>query len=87
MSPQKLKNNATFHSASGCADPKNTPDLPWRSVRLVQQGMKFFYNLFRKKVLSELEKNGNVIFHSRLRIKVELIRENGRNTSNTGSKG
>ena len=37
--------------------------------------------------MSELEKNGSASFDSPLRMKVELIRrENGRNTSNTGSK-
>ena len=28
MRPQKLKNNPTYQSASGCTDPKIAPDLP-----------------------------------------------------------
>ena len=31
MRPQKLKNNPTCPSPSGCADPKIDPDLPRRS--------------------------------------------------------
>ena len=45
-----------------------------------------FYYIFHKKVWSKLEQNGSAIFHSRIRLKVELILENGRNTSKRGSK-
>ena len=40
-----------------------------------------------QKTVSELEKNCSAIFQSRPRIKVELTRENGKKTFNTGSKG
>ena len=46
--PQKLKNYPTYPSASGCAGPKNVPDLPRRPVDLFLQNMKYFYNIFRK---------------------------------------
>ena len=49
MRRRKLKNNPTYPSASGCADPKNAPDLPRRPVDLFWQTMKFFYNIFHKK--------------------------------------
>ena len=32
MRPQKLKNNPTYPSASGCADPKIAPDLPKHQI-------------------------------------------------------
>ena len=86
MRPQKLKNNPTYPSASGCADPKNAPDQPRRPVDLFWRSMKIFYNIFHKEVLSELEKKGSAIIYSRHRMKVALTDENGRNTSNTGSK-
>ena len=85
MRPQKLTNNSTYPSVSGCADPKIAPELPRRPVDLFWQSMKNFYNIFQEKVLSELEKNGSAIFYSSPRIKIELIRENGGNTSNTAS--
>ena len=56
MRPQKLKNNPMYPSASGCADPKNAPDLPRRPVDLFWQNMKVFYKIFHKKALSELQK-------------------------------
>ena len=87
MRSQKFKNNPTYQSSSGCADPKIAQDIPRRPVNLLYQSMKIVYNIFHTKVFSELEENGIAIFHSRPRMKVELIRENGRNTSNTGSKG
>ena len=55
MRLQKLKNNPTYPSASGCADPKNAPDLPRRPVDAFRQNMKFFYQVFHKKALSELQ--------------------------------
>ena len=54
MRPEKLKNNPTYPSASGCADPKNARDLPRRPVDLYWQNMKVFYNCFHKKAMSEL---------------------------------
>ena len=87
MRNQKLKNNPTYQSASGCADPKIAVHLPRRPVNLFYQNKKNIYNIFHSEVSSELEKNGSAVFHSRRRMKVELIRENSRNTYNTGSKG
>ena len=49
MRPQKLKNNLTYPSASGCAGPKIAPDLPRRTVDLFWQSMKIFYKSFHKK--------------------------------------
>ena len=86
MRPQKLKNNLTYPSASGCADPKIAPKLPSRPVDLFWQSMKIVNNIFLKKLLSEMAKNGKAIFYSRPRMKVESTIENARNTSNTGSK-
>ena len=82
---RKLKNNPTYPSASGCADPKIAPDLTRRPVDLFWQSMKIFYNIFHKKVLSEMDENGKAFF-SRPRMKVESTLENARKTSNTGSK-
>ena len=62
MRPQKLKNNPTYPSASGCADSKVAPDLPRLPVDLIWGSMKIFNNFFYKMVLSELEKNGSAIF-------------------------
>ena len=66
MKPQKLKNNPTFQSASGCADPKIAPDLPKRPVNFFLAEYENYLEdfIFHKKVLSELEKNGSAIFHS-----------------------
>ena len=86
MRLQKLKKNPTYPSATGCAYPKIAPDLPTCPADLFWQSLKLSDNISRKKVLSDLEKNGGAIFYSRPRMKVELTRENGRNTSNMGSK-
>ena len=48
---------------------------------------EIFCNLFFDRVSSELEKKGSEIFHSWPRMKVELTRENGKNTSNMEAKG
>ena len=87
MRPQKLRNNPICRSASGCGEPKNDQVLPSRPVNLFKQSVKFFYNFLHKKVLSEPGEKGNASFQSRPRMKVELTRENGRKTPNTGSKG
>ena len=78
LRPQKLKNNPTYTSASGCAVPKTAPYIPRRPVDLFWQNMKFFCNILPKKVLSELEKNGSRFFYSRVRMKVELTCKNGK---------
>ena len=64
-----------YPSASRCADPEIAPDLPKRTVNLLWQSMKIFCNIFQKKLLSELEKNGSAIFYSGPRMKVEITRE------------
>ena len=46
-----------------------------------------FLQHITQNTLSQLEKNGSAIFQSRPRVKIELTRENGKKTSNTGSKG
>ena len=86
MRPQMLKNNLNYPSASGCADPKIAPNLPSRPVDLFWQSMKIVNNIFLKKVLSEMEKDGKAILYSRPRMKMESTIENARNTSNRGLK-
>ena len=81
--PQKLKSNHTYPLTSGSAEPKIAPDLPRRPVELFWQSMRTFNNIFHRKMLSEMETNGSALFYSRLRMKVQLTCENGRNTSNT----
>ena len=87
MTLRKLKNNPTYQSASVFTDPKIAPELPRGPVNLILQSMKIFYNIFHEKMLSELLKNGSVVFHFRPRMKAESTRGNGRNTSNRQSEG
>ena len=49
MRPQKLKNNLTYPSASGCAESKIAPNLTSRPVDLFWQSMKIVYNIFLRK--------------------------------------
>ena len=84
--PQNLKTNPTYQSASGCAEPKIAPLLLRCTVIFLTEYASFPQFSF-KKVLSELENHGSAIFRSQVRLRIELPRENDRNTSNTGSKG
>ena len=86
MRPQKLETNPTYESASRGAVPKRAPDLPKRPIDQFIRSLKFFYNIFHKKSVIRTGKNGSASFHSRPPMKVALTGENGRNTSNTGSK-
>ena len=63
-----------------CPRPTQAPGWP------VSVEYENFLQQFPQNKLSEPEKNGSAIFYSRPRLKFELTRENGRNTSNTGSK-
>ena len=83
--PQKLKINPTYPSASRCVVPKNAPVLPRRTGDLFGRVWNFS-TTFPTDIVFRTGKNGSAIFHSRPRMKVELTRENGRNTSTTGSK-
>ena len=71
-------------------DPRSRKARPTYPDALSTYCLTEFENLlqhFPQKKLSELEKNGSAIFQPRPRVKVELPRENGKKTSNTGSKG
>ena len=63
-----------------CPRPTQSPGWP------VSAEYENFLQPFPQNKLSEAEKNASAIFSSRPRLKFELTRENGRNTSNTGSK-
>ena len=49
--PQKLKNNPTFQSASGCADPKIAQDIPRRPVNFFSAEYENYLQHFPQKVL------------------------------------
>ena len=85
--PQKLKKNPTYQPTSGCAEPKSTPHLPRGPVNPILAEFEIFLQHFSQKTLSEVERNGSAIFHSRPRVKIELTSENRKKTSDTGSKG
>ena len=83
--PEKLKNYPTYPSASGCAGPKMSQTCPGARLTCFCRVRKFSTTFSAKQVI-RTGKNGSAIFYSRPRLKFELTRENGRNTSNTGSK-
>ena len=70
-----LKKNPTYQSTSRCAEPKSAPNLPRRPPNLFLAESENFLQHFPQETLSELEKNGNAIFHSRPRVIVELTRK------------
>ena len=86
MRPEMFKNNPNYQSALGYADPKMLQTYPGAGLTYFTRVWNFSTFFSTKEVLSELEKNCNAIFHSRPWMKVELS-ENGRGTSNMGSKG
>ena len=62
LRPQKLKNNPTYQSTSGCAEPKSAPDLPRRPVNLAKQNMKTVHNFSYKKRIVTTRKTMGVQF-------------------------
>ena len=63
-----------------CPRPTQAPGWP------VSAEYENFLQHFPQNNLSEPEKIGSALFYPRPRLKFELTRESGRNTSNTGSK-